>query len=114
MVVPYAMRGLLYPSHLSARCPLYHSCPLCKGCRRYDSSSLVCRSCESGHKQQMLCRHGEQTLWQLRRIERAMGGEPIFHPDRRPRSTVVQPEPEEMVSYLADRFQPEEFEAHGL
>lgn len=105
MHIPYTMRGQLYPSHLSARCPIFRACELCKGCRRYDHTSLVCRVCESGHKQKMLCRHGERTLLVVKRVERLMGGEPIFKPDRKPGTIVLQNEPGEEVARIAEQFE---------
>lgn len=108
MYIPYSMRGLLYSSHLSARCPHMHPCELCKGCRRYDHTGLVCRSCESGHKQKMICRHNERHLMVVKQVSERMHGEPLWHPDRKPGSMVIQNAPGEEVSRVAEQLYPQE------
>jgi len=70
--IPYEMRGRLYPGHLSARCVDYSPCELCTGCRRYDGASMVCRICESGHKEKLICKHSERQWQAIRKISTAL------------------------------------------
>jgi len=105
MYVPYVMRGLFYPSHLSARCPGFHPCEFCHGCRNAaDGVGLYaeCSVCESGHKTEhnMICRHTEQQILTIKRVNRALG-RPMSHPDWKPGTAVIQPEPGEEVTHLA-------------
>jgi len=104
VVTPYVLRGKLYPSAWTARCPLFFACEVCAGCRRYDPTSAVCIACESDHKAQMICRHRPDTLLTVRRITEKLG-RPMTHPDIKPGQTrVIEPDVGEEVTRLAERF----------
>lgn len=36
-------------------CPMFEQCPLCYGCRAFDSTYEECRKCEDENKKQNVC-----------------------------------------------------------
>ena len=80
MDTPPIFRGNFYPTHMTARCPEFHACEICHGCKHFDPYSVVCMYCEQRKPKELICRHSDEQEYRLVMLNR-MFHKPIFHPD---------------------------------
>ncbi len=100
--VSQLLRGRLYSTHLTVRCPNYHRCIVCGSCRHYDHNNLACHSCEHEHKQKVRCRCRAETLLAVRLLTHKIGRE-MLHPDN-PAAQRLGDITEPEIAFAADRL----------
>ena len=57
---PPILRGLQYPTHLTARCSNFDPCVMCHACTKYDPHNLICVNCESRKLPGTICIHTDK------------------------------------------------------
>ncbi len=76
------MRGFLYPSYMTARCPDFDPCELCTGCTKYNQHDIACTICESRKPPDWICHHDDEIQTTVKKMN-TLFKKPMFHPDQK-------------------------------
>jgi hypothetical protein len=77
---PGPLRGNLYSTHLTRRCPTFKQCNVCKMCENYNPTHLQCNICESRKPKGTVCSCPPSTKLNMIKIEEKLK-RPMFQMD---------------------------------